>query len=50
MVINVDPNVVYAILIAIVMIVLITQIPRIVQSRFRNSPDESEQSTQTWPK
>jgi hypothetical protein len=52
MVINVDPNVVYAILIAIVVIVLIVQTPRIIQSQTKNSSEalleETEQTTQQW--
>jgi hypothetical protein len=56
MVVNIDPNVVYAILIAIATMVLIVQVSKIFQARIENPPknffDETEQTTQPqqWPK
>jgi len=50
MVLNIDPNVVYGVLVAIVLIVLILQAPRIIRARVRNSPEVTpeERDTQEW--
>jgi hypothetical protein len=52
-VINIDPNVVYGILVAIVLIILIIEFPRILRarsSRISNSIEEdpTERDTQQW--
>jgi hypothetical protein len=53
MVINIDPNVVYGILVAIVLIILIIEFPRILRargSRISNpiEEDPTEKDTQQW--
>lgn len=42
MVLNIDPNVVYGILVAIVLIVLIITSPKILRARTRNLSEEIE--------
>jgi hypothetical protein len=53
LVINIDPNVVYGILVAIVLIVLIASVPSILRSRYPKDTellrDPMTQPTETWP-